>query len=78
MSITDFMFKPQSDKGYSVDVAPLVPTLKLSINLTVRLSRGTVVPPDLKMVQIIGIKSMSHFSYVDIHQYYMTDKCSNK
>ena len=37
-----------SDKGYSVDVEPLVPMLKLSMNLTVRLSRATVVPPDYK------------------------------
>lgn len=32
-------------KGYSVDAAPLDPTLKLSIKRTVLLSNGTVVPP---------------------------------
>lgn len=33
-------------QGYSAEAAPLVPLLKLSINLTVLLSKGTAVPPD--------------------------------
>ena len=35
-------------KGYSAEDDPRVPTLKLSMYRTVRLSRGTVVPPDWK------------------------------
>lgn len=35
-----------SSKGYSAEAAPLDPELKLSINRTVLLSIGTVVPPD--------------------------------
>ena len=33
-------------EGYSADVAPRLPTLKLSMYRTVRLSSGTAVPPD--------------------------------
>lgn len=33
-------------KKYSADADPLVPALKLSTNLTVLCSKGTVVPPD--------------------------------
>jgi len=33
-------------KGYSAEAEPLVPALKLSTNLTVWFSSGTVVPPD--------------------------------
>jgi len=35
--------------GYSAEAEPLVPMLKLSINLTVFPSSGTVVPPDCKV-----------------------------
>lgn len=45
-------------KGYSAEEAPLVPALKLSTNLTVLCSRGTVVPPDYKrMKKIIKIRN---------------------
>ena len=37
---------PVQLKGYSAEAAPLDPELKLSINLTVLASKGTVVPPD--------------------------------
>ena len=45
ISVFESCFRTVFFSTYSVDVAPLVPTLKLSINLTVRLSNGTVVPP---------------------------------
>lgn len=38
-------------QGYSADEDPLVPTLKLSMKRTVRLSKGTVVPPDCEVVR---------------------------
>jgi hypothetical protein len=34
-------------RNCSVDIAPLVPALKLSMNRTQLRSRGTVVPPDV-------------------------------
>jgi len=46
-------------EGYSADVAPRVPTLKLSIYLTVWLSNGTVVPPDCQH-NITFIMSLSY------------------
>ena len=46
-------------EGYSADVAPRVPTLKLSIYLTVWLSSGTVVPPDCQH----NITFITSFSY---------------
>ena len=36
-------------RKYSAEAEPLVPALKLSINLTVFCSKGTVVPPDCKI-----------------------------
>ena len=34
-------------RKYSADADPLVPALKLSTNLTVLISKGTVVPPEV-------------------------------
>jgi len=48
---------------YSADAAPRVPTLKLSMYLTVRLSRGTTVPPDCKKAcNIIEIIPLAQWS----------------
>ena len=42
-------------KKYSALVAPLVPALKLSINLTVLFSNGTVVPPDVTRAILLPV-----------------------
>ena len=49
MKITVYPFS----KNHSADADPLVPALKLSTNLTVLCSRGTVVPPDCKQTQLV-------------------------
>lgn len=42
-------------RKYSAEVAPLVPAEKLSINLTVWFSSGTVVPPEVtSAIRVFG------------------------
>ncbi len=55
VSVVRFFPRP-SLKGYSADLDPLAPELKLSMKRTVFFSIGTVVPPDYKRAREGGRK----------------------
>lgn len=56
--------KKEEVKTYSVEAAPLLPELKLSIYLTHRCSKGTVVPPEVTHTILLLLPPAEELSWM--------------